>query len=826
MKTTKTLFIAISIILSSLQIFAQQHGGGGNGRNMPAEGTLTGKIIESATNTPMEYVSVVAYYVRDSSMITGGLTNAEGVFNLKNLKYGKYYLEIKFLGFDKKIVQDVKVTPKQKDVDVGEIQLTATDSEIGEVVVEADKRHIEYKIDKKVINVSQDLTAVGGSAVDVLENTPSVETDIDGNVSIRGSSNFTVLINGKPSVLDGSDALQQIPAATIEQIEIITNPSAKYDPDGVGGIINVITKQKKEQGFNGIINLSANTHMSYSGDATFNYKIGKFNFFVGGDYNVRNHPGEGYLEQRTYYDTMTYYLFTDSERNWKRNGYKANAGFDYYINDNNTLTLSGEYGYRDFGMDMTNQSYEYMLIDEAKYEENYFQRATLFNIFGFSATGDINFEHRFKQKGHKLNLFAYYSMWDADEINSLDQDTTNSNYEITGVNQYKQKSDETKDRSRYRIELSYEKPVFKNHKIEAGYTGRFDRVLSGYNFFTANYTDAEQYAWVEDQSQANDLDFKNYIQAAYGIFSGEYKTFGYQAGLRTEYTDRLIAQGDKKYPIKRFDFFPSVHLSKQFPGENQLQASYSRRINRPRGWYLNPFPFYIDQRNARSGNPELSPEYIDSYELNYMKRFMKMSFFSLEGYYRQTNDKIERIQYLTDEGIMLSTFDNLSKDYSIGLEGMTNLMLSKWLIINLSGNVYQYNIDGEILDEEVTKSTFMWSSRGNLTIKLKTNTRFQLTGFYRAPSITTQGEMDDFFMTNAAVRQDLFKKKLSITFKVRDIFNTMNHNFTSETATFYSYNERSHLSPVFSFNLSYKLNNYKSKDKGRQGGDGGEGEEF
>ncbi len=820
MKLIKKIATVVLIIFTIASAKAQ--GGGGN---LPPEGSMSGIVVEKTSNTPMEYVSVVAYYQRDSSMITGILTDTEGRFSLSDLKYGKYYLEVKFLGFEKKRISDIKVTPKSKDVEVGTIALNSSDNEIDDVVISADRKFIEYKLDKKVINVSQDLTSVGGSAVDILENTPSVETDIDGNVSIRGSSNFTVLINGKPSVLDGSDALQQIPASTIEQIEIITNPSAKYDPDGVGGIINIITKQKKTDGFNGIFNVSAATQNSYSTDILLNYKTGKFNFFAGGDYRVKNAPGEGYQEQITYFDLGDYNQISNSDRNWKRNGYKGNAGFDYYINDNNTLTLSGDYGYRDFGMEMNTENEEFFIYNDGTTYPSpteYYARNTFFNIAGNYYTVNFNYEHKFKQKGHKISTLAYYSKWDANEVNSMFEDTTNVNWEQIGDNIYKQQSFETKDRERYRFEVSYEKPIGKNHKIEAGYTGRFDIVLSDYNFELYDYKLDD---YVRDEAQTNDLVFKNYIQAGYGIFSGSYKTLGYQAGLRTEYTDRLIEQGTTKYPIQRFDFFPSVHLSKQFPGDNQLQASYSRRINRPRGWYLNPFPFYVDKMNVRSGNPELNPEYIDSYEVNYMKR-IKSSFVSVEAYYRQTNDKIERIQYLTDEGIMLSTFDNLSKDYSIGMEAMTNFSVAKWLNFNLSGNIYQYNIDGEILDEEVTKSTYMWSTRGNTTLKFKTGTRIQITGFYRAPSITSQGSMDDFYMVNAAVRQDLFKKKLSITFNVKDIFNTMNHNFISETSTFYSYNERGHDAPIFSLSLSYKINNYKNKKgKSERGGDG-DSEEF
>ncbi len=816
MKSLKFLALIILTIISSKYAMSQPHRDGGGA----TDGSITGLVVEAKQNLPLEYVSVVIYSQRDSSMVAGVVTDVEGNFSFNELGYGRYYMELKFLGFEKKTISGIKVNPKTKNVKIGTVTLNVAEQTVGDVVVEVDKLHLEYKIDKKVINVAQDLSSMGGTAVDVLENTPSVETDIDGNVSIRGSSNFTVLINGKPSVLDGSDALQQIPASTIDQIEIITNPSSKYDPDGVAGIINVITKQKKTNGFNGIFNVSANTNESYNADILLNYKLGKMNFFVSGNYKVRNSPGLGSQEQRTYFDSTTYFLFNDSHRNWHRNGYKGLVGFDYYINDNNTLTVSGDYGYRDFGLDQSTQNHEYIL--PGTFDE-YFERSSLFNISGFYYTTNLNYEHKFDDKGHKISTVAYYSKWDAGEINSLIEDTTDNNWNKVGQNTYKQQSYETKDRTKYRLEISYELPIGENNKIEAGYTGRYDMVLSDYTFDIYDYSIND---WQIDDNQTNDLFFTYNIQAGYGIFSGTYKTFGYQAGLRTEYTDRVIEQGENTFSLNRFDFFPSVHLSNKFKGNNQLQASYSRRISRPRGWFLNPFPFYIDRMNVRSGNPDLFPEYIDSYELNYMKR-IKMSFISLEAYYRQTNNKIERVKYLTEDDIMLSTFDNLSKDYSIGMELMTNLMLAKWLIINVSGNVYQYNIDGEILDTEVDKSTFMWSGRSKITLKFKTQTRIQLSGFYRAPSITSQGTMGGFYMAGVAVKQDFFKKKLSLTINVRDVFNTMKHKFVSESANFYSYDKHSHYSSTLSLSLSYKINNYKKNNK-RSGSNnvdfGGEGQ--
>jgi len=316
---------------------------------MPKVGVITGEVYDASLNEPMEYVNLVLFSMRDSSMVAGTVTVPGGKFEMKEVQFGMFYMVTNFMGYERDTIRDIRITPRAQTLDLGRITLTSTLTNLEGVEVVAEKQHVEYRIDKKVVNVSQDISASGGSAIEVLENTPAVQVDIEGNVSLRGSSNFTVLIDGRPSVLQGSDALQQIPASTIEQIEIITNPSAKYDPDGIAGIINVVTKKQKEPGWNGVLNASAGTGSKYTTDLLINYKAGDFNIFGGFDYNNRKYSGEGYTQNETYLGDSPFYRISETEREMKRDGYSLKGGFDWYMTDKSILTLSGRYGNYGFG---------------------------------------------------------------------------------------------------------------------------------------------------------------------------------------------------------------------------------------------------------------------------------------------------------------------------------------------------------------------------------------------------------------------------------------------------------------------------------------------
>lgn len=776
-------------------------------RQGPMDAVLKGKVLEAQTKAPMEYANVALYRLRDSSLVTGTVTRADGSFELNNLPYGRFYLTANFIGYEKTTQGQIMLTPRNKVLQLDPFALRAASTELDEAVVTAEHAHMNFKLDRKIVHVGQDATAAGGSAIDVLQNTPSVEVDIEGNVSVRGSSNFTVLIDGKPSVLDGNDALQQIPASTIENIEIITNPSAKYDPEGVGGIINVVLKKQKRSGLNGIVNLSAGTGDKYSGDFTLSYRTNKFNVYGGFDYMNSAFDGDQFTRNETYFPDYTSFRTTDGQRDMLRDGYKGQLGFDYFLNDDISFSLSGDFGHYGFGFENSVQQAAWSSLDTDK--------ALSLNLSDMDRNGDyyavnFNYDHKLDDNGQKLTLMLNWADRSGDNTNEqFYYDYQNNQLEEYFYNANRNLSDD--GRGRLRAKLDYTLPFNENSRLEAGYQMQLSNRDENSLFY--NYLD-ESNLWQIDPLYSNAYDFSRHIEAGYVTYSNVLLGINYMLGLRGEYTNREIKNEEmtESYTIDRFDYFPSVHLSKHLTEKTQLLASYSRRIRRPRGWYLDPLLQYEDEYTFRQGNPDLDPEYINSYEIAVQQRIGK-AFVNLEAYYRETNNKISRIKDIYQDDVFLETFDNLSSDQATGVELSLNWRALKWFNMNASANIYDYRITGDIVSSGTDNQSTNWGLRSNFNITFPASTMLQLTGFYRGPSITAQGESEGFFMTNMALRKDFMDKRLTATLQVRDVFGQMRHEFTSMGDQFYSYSKFNRESPVFNITLSYKINNYKDRQQ-------------
>lgn len=780
---------------------------------MPKEGVIIGKIMDASSGNPMEYANVVLYSRRDSSIVAGTISEPDGSFTMEKVPYGLFYIVADFIGFEKAKRDTVFITPRRKTFNAGTIALQPAATEIEGVVVTADKSLVNYKLDKKIVNVSQDINSKSGTAIDVLRNVPSINVDIEGNVTMRGSSNFTVLIDGKPSALEGNDALQQIPAGTIDNIEIITNPSAKYDPDGVGGIINVVLKKQKLSGLSGLLNLSAGTGDKYRGDLLINYRSSKVNVYGGMDYNNFNFGGSNDSYTETY-GTDTTYRNISGERDFVREGIVFKSGIDYYINEHNTISLSGSGGTYGFEVNANSNIHNYVndiLNSDYSLSENFTNR------YGEYYSLNLNFDHQFADPGHKLTAMAYYSYRGGNDETEQNAYDTNSDYVIQPGNATRIKSNTEDGRDQYRFKLDYLKTLNAKSKLEAGYQSRISSNSQHYNFYDFNNTTQ---TWEINNLYTNRFNFSRNIHALYATYSDELWGIGYQLGFRGEYTDREIENEleNTSYIIDRFDYFPTIHLSRQLGDKNQIMASYSKRINRPRGFFLDPAESYMDEYNIRKGNPALEPEYIHSFELSYQVS-QNRNFINLEGYYRITENGISHITNLNENDIFVQTFDNLTSEYALGAELMINTEPFKWLRINGSGNLYNYRIEGDIVETANNESSSLnYDLRLNTTFKIFDATRLQVMLMYRSPTISAQGEREGFLATNASIRQDLFKGKLSATLQVQDIFSQMRHEFTNYGANFYSYSNFQLESPVINFTISYKINNYKNRMQRSNGG--------
>lgn len=787
----RNILIVVFVFIYTLSLFAD---------NAEKKGVIKGVVRDSISSQPIEFATVAVYNTNDHTLVDGAITGQLGDFRIAKLDNGNYELEISFIGYKTKRLKNIYISGGEtKELDAIYISMTAEN--LMEVEITEGVPSIEYQIDRKVIHVDKQIAATAGTAVNILESVPSISVDVEGNVTLRGSSGFSVFIDGKPSVLDPNDVLQQIPASAIADIEIITNPSAKYDPDGTAGIINIIMKKIKLEGFNGIIDANVGMYGTYGGDFLFNYRKNAINLYLGADYNRRANPGISEYERITIdtvaSDTTTTTAAGDFESirlSWQvRGGIEIDAGSNDYFN------IGFRYGHRERTGTTTRNYNE--LIEPGGINNPYISNENEERGGNFySAT--LDYRHTFKKQDH--NLAAQF-IYDHRESNEMSLNWLYTDIDTTSA----QKTTEEGPAERFRIKLDYTLPIGEKDQFETGYQSRISKSEDATNLF--NYdVDTKEFILIPEYS--NTTNYYRNIHAIYAMYSGEVKSFGYQLGLRGEYTYRYM-EGDstgETFTLDRMDYFPTIHLSYNLPKDNMLMASYTRRIERPRGWYLEPFITVQDAYNLRQGNPELLPEYIDSYELNYQKRFDK-DFISFEAYYRVTHNKIERVSSVYTENILLHTYENVGEDYALGGELMIGVDIFKWWHADIMGNLYYYQVKGELYGESFDNTSLNWGSRFNNYFKVAEFTNIQLTGNYISPSVSAQGKRYGYYVVNAAVKQEFFNRKLAVTLQARDLFGTAVFESINEGPDFSNYFYALRNAPLVTLSLSYKINNYKIK---------------
>ena len=780
---------------------------------------ISGTVMDAREDVPLQYATVALLFKPDSSIATGIITDSQGVFNVKANRPGDYILRIQFIGYET-FFTDVSLTPDNPSAMVGTVRLKSSSVDIAEVSIEANERSIEYKIDRKVVHVSEQYTALSGTAVDVLKNVPSIDVDIEDNVSIRGNSNFTVLIDGRPSVLEGSETLQQFPAGMIKDIEIITNPSAKYDPEGTGGIINIITEKRTITGLSGLVHADVGLDDKYGGDFLLNYRTEKFNYYLGGDYSNRTYPGTVERRQETYSGDTISYLHSDGNYQRGGNQYSGQAGIEWFPDEKNVISISGRYGYR---ASLGSSTIDYEQWTNFAPEKNRYtnleesERSGNYNSLNGKFTHNFNGSNLEEGAEHRLDVNLMYYMREGNE------ESLNFLLNPGGERSNGQRSTETGPTTGFEYRINYEQPFSRAFNIETGAQGSIGASNESNGLYFYNPV-SDDFEFQDDFS--HDVTYSRNIHALYGLLKGEYSDLGYQLGLRGEYTFRDIQMKDQgQFTIDRWDYFPTLHLS-YTPGEkNQFMASYSRRIDRPRGWYLEPFITWEDAYNVRRGEPDLQPEYIGSYEVSYQRELNETDFLSAELYYRVTNNKIERVREVYKDDIMLSTYANIGTDYALGSEIMVSLEHFDWWESDFSGNFYNYRVKGDVFGEELDRGRFTWSVEWNSIFKITEKTRLQLYAEYDSPEIEAQETESATFEFDAAIRQSFLENKLLLTLQVRDIFGTDQHESVIEANDFYAYRLYRHRSPIVMLNLTFRINNFgKNGDEDLVGNDGAYGD--
>lgn len=776
------------------------------------KGEVKGVVKQEDTGVVMEYTNVALYSAIDSSLVSGTITDSNGVFILEGLAAGEYFLEVNFLGFKKRVISDIIINKEERKKSLGVISLTPATELLNDIKVVGEKTHMVYKIDKKVINVGKDLSSAGGTAVQVLENAPSVQVDAEGNVQLRGSSDFTVLINGKPSLLKGNDALKQLPASGIDKVELITNPSAKYDPDGKTGIINVIMKKNSLDGFNGLLNVTGRSNDSYQGNGNINYRKGKVNLFAGVDYSDNLFKSSLDFNRRFYNgNNISRQIISTGEMRNMQDALVYKGGIDIYFNENNDMTISASLGERGFDNSGKSSYYDYNVDDDVK---AFRTSSKYMDIYGKVSGLFASLNHKFGE-GHSVMISGQYESWDGYDIEDLEEAVTDEGY--NSIINYGEKHSYKKDDCNYqlRFKIDYQRKLGDNAKLELGY--QFRKNIREEKFNYNNYIDGK---FVPDMDLRNDLNYDRYIHSVYTTYGNSFYGFKYQLGVRGEFLDRSIVISNKadKYMYDVFDLFPSVHVSRQLNSQQQLQFSYSRRVRRPDSWILNNNPRWMDPNNVFYGSPSLLAEYADSYEMGYRKMFKKLSV-NAQLYYRNTDNAFAVKRYVADSEnlIVHHKQTNASRTEAMGLELSANLNLYKWCQLNLGGNIYNYDIEGEVGGVAVDNSNATWDSHFSTRFTLNKDTRIQFNGYYSAKSVDLSGKRDDFIVLNLSASKEL--GPLTVSLNANDFIGSMKFNYFTDT----SFEKTSYMvdpqSPVIMLNLSYKFNNYRYKNRNAGGND-------
>lgn len=770
-------------------------------------GVINGTIKDIKSNNVIEYATVSVYSKNNSTLIGGTITDKNGFFEIKKLNLGDYYLEVSFIGYEKKIVPNIAIRNYQREAKIDIIKLSHSNKALNEVVVNGEQSAVEYKIDRKIISVSKQLSAEGGTAIDVLETAPSVSVDGSGNVSLRGSSTFTVLVDGRRSVRSAQEVLSQTPSSQIENIEIITNPSAKYNPEGTAGIINIISKKHRLKGASAFVNLSPGSHNNNAASGTFNLKNKTSNFKIGADYSERAQSGKREIYKTLLNTLPEEHLDAKGDLDYNLKGYSISSGYDFEIDSLNLLSFNATIGHskKDNIVNLRYENHETgaSSLWENSVEKNYSETDYYETTF--------NYLRKFKKKGHQLNTFVDYSG------RAYEQTIVSNNETISENIRYDSFLEE--DASGIVITSDYTLPLSGKNKFEAGY----QYINSEYNIDRSLKENDEPKPEFNQSS-----DYNRILHSLYSMYSGKLSKINYQVGLRTEHLNREIKYGGDTYEINRWDFFPSVHTQMSLGKLSKLSVNYSRRINRPRSANLEGFTIWNDRYNRTRGNPDLKPELINSYELQYNTKLGKHSL-SLESYYKMKEDKIDRIKTASTEGtnIILNEIVNVGKDHTLGLEAYANLSLLKWWRNIIIADISHYKVEGEYTKNSDSKnmethafstSSTNWTLRSITYLKLSKITQFQLNLSYRSKSKWAQGEVDDTFMTTMTLKHSFFKRKLAASLIVKDVFNTADQCKTYNNEDFKLINKYDKDAPAFKLSLSYKINNYKGSRRRKRAG--------
>ena len=792
-------FLVLLIVIIPGALFAQA-----------GKHNLSGRITD-VNGIAVPYASILVYTVKDSALVNGGSTDTTGSFSVP-LSKGSYYAKIRFLAYEEEIISGIKIS--DGPVDLGAIQLKAKDEYLEAIDVVVEKPQMELKLDKRVFNIEQDISTLGLNGAEILDNIPSVSVDAEGNVSLRGSQNVRILINGKPSTLIGgsnTDVLRTLNGNMIESVEVITNPSARYDAEGEVGIINIILKKELEKGINGSFTARAGWPLGYGAGFNLNIRKERTNIFMGYGYGYQSSPGYGKNDQRFSSPDTAYRYYQESEHDRAGFSHNINGGVDINLAPKASLTLSTVLRFSQ------GDNFSHIIYEDYDLNDELSQTVTRHEDeadFGFNQEYSASFRKTFAQKDR---LFTF----DIKKNYSIDNEFSNLTEISTDMNDLSifqhTMNDETEDS--WLIQTDYIHPFLTDGRFEAGAKASLRQMTNDYLL-----EDSLNGTWAANPIFDNFMNYTENIYAAYIMAGNKTKKFSYQGGIRAEYSDvttDLVETGE----VNRRSYlrwFPSFHFSYELKKQNFLQISYSRRISRPRNWWLTPFYTFRDSRNFESGNPNLNPEFAGSYELGHLKYWKKGSVLT-SLYYRHTVDVMERMLFTDSTGITWRMPVNIGERNSFGVEFSGSYEVLKWLNLNGNFNFYRAISEGEYEGIIYTADAYAWTSKFTAKATPVKKLALQTSFTYESGMVNYQGSQQAQYFVDASVSWDFLKGNGTLSFNGRDILNSRVRRHVIESEYFYSNAEFQWRSRQLTLNFVYRLNQKKGKPEfgGGDGGDGG-----
>jgi hypothetical protein len=811
---------------------------------------VTGKVIDKDVNLPLEYATISFFSKTENKIIEGGITDVEGIFSLKIPK-GTYDISVEYISYKTVTYYDKTI---DNSIDLGTIGLELNIEALDAVEVMAERTTVEIKLDKKIYNIGRDITTAGGTVSDALNNVPSVSVDIDGAISLRGNENVRILINGKPSAMAGfgdTNVLSQLPAEAIERVEVITSPSARYDAEGTAGILNIILRQKETLGFNGSFNASVGNPDNLGLSANINYRTEKFNLFSNLGFRYFNAPRNSYYNTN-YFERVEnnitispeYQRIIEDEKVDRLNrNYNASLGMEYFLSKKTSLTGTIFYRYGEDSDKSLNNSDRFNggnIVEKTLRTERQNEDGDNYQIA-------LNYITRFNDSGHELTADIQLEKGNEEQLTFIDENyiiTNQTNPEPFQIENIAQLQDDKESL----FQIDYVLPIGEDSRFEAGYRGNFENSINDYTLLQEDINTGNL---IVNDTISNIFDYTENVNAFYTQYGTKFGEFSFLIGLRLENTqlkgkiDSRLDDEELKasfgFPIDTdFDnnylgLFPTLNLiynlDKNDTSEESLTFGYNRRINRPRNWYINPFPSRSSRTNVSQGNPNLKPAFASAFDIGYLKRWEKLTLTSSIYYQFETNS-FERVQentgIQTTDGIDIirSIPINLSNNRRTGAEFGILYNPEKWLRINTSFNFFQFETDGEFNGIDYSAKNSSWFGRFSSKVTLPSKIDWQTNAFYRAARQNAQGRSRGLFSLDLAFSKDIFKNNATISLNVRDLLNSNKWNSITTTEFFTREGEFQWRQRQINLSLIYRINQQKKRQNNQRGERGDEDFEF